>query len=635
MGPPLDRAAPLALLALALCICACTCSRATSSPASVPADLPPASPPSSPPTPDGWQQWQPQTDAADTRLSAAVVSVWEEEVTVGRLLAFVSEQSAVRLTAVEELLPIRITIFVRDRMLDSVISAVAHLFDGYWAFPRGQTPTSREYCLVPHETLTQPFDIWADEHSRQQQRALAAQRRPEREQRMADYRAALSLSPDELLAQYEQADPWRCADLLDPAVRPVVEQVSRLPATDSDQLLTTGHVTRPIASFDPAFQQHLARWSKGHWGRPQTGRYPPDPDRLLRLQTPEERWRNAAVRFWWSDTDLHCELTVPDVASFDAAIICTSRRNPGDARRRLASIGYRDDTPEYRAAAHEEGKRWQAWMDQREDDQRAGRLLAPSRGPQPNRTDPHLDLTVDLAPLDDPRPSVPALMEAVAAQTALPVLANYLPPDRCTLAIDSQADQRPTLRDLLDEVRRQRSTSFSWNFYGVYLVATDADYRFIEAAAMSDDTLSNWKQTLRPGTTHSLDDFASRLAGLNTAQLQALCEAFPVTSDMPIWALRFYGVTTQGHPDQLRQRQPLPFGALATRQKREVTRLARATRPWLQSTDLTDTVLRTIPRRLSTGEDAISFVVEYHFPDSPNDRDVVFTSALQITVPSR
>jgi hypothetical protein len=635
MGPPLDRAAPLALLALALCICACTCSRATSSAASVPADLPPASPPSSPPTPDGWQQWQPQTDAADTRLSGTVVSAWEEEVTVGRLLAFLSEQSAVRLTAVEELLPIRITIFVRNRMLDSVMSAVAHLFDGYWAFPRGRTPTSREYCLVPHETLTQPFDIWADEHSRQQQRALAAQRRPEREQRMADYRAALSLSPDELLAQYEQADPWRCADLLDPAVRPVVEQVSRLPATDSDQLLTTGDLARPLASFDPGFQAHLAQWAKGRWGRPQTARYPPDPDQLLRLQTPEERWRNAVVRFWWSDTALRCELTVPDVASFDAAAIRTSRRNPGDARRQLISLGYREDTPEYRAAAHEDAKRWQAWMDKREEDERAGRLPAPSLAPQPNRTDPHLGLTVDPAPLDDPRLSAPALLEAVAAQTPLAVLANYLPADQCTLAPGSLAGERPTVGDILEEIRRQRSTALSWNFHGIYLVANDAEYRFIEAARLSDEALAEWKQALSPGATHSLDDFASRLTPLNSAQVQALCEALPATFEMPIWALHVYAVATEGHRDQLRRQQPVPFGALTSRQQREVLRCARSTRPWLQSSDLSHTLLRTTPRAISTGEEGISFIIEYHFPDSPNDRDVVFTSPLQLTVPSR
>jgi hypothetical protein len=83
------------------------------------------------------------------------------------------------------------------------------------------------------------------------------------------------------------------------------------------------------------------------------------------------------------------------------------------------------------------------------------------------------------------------------------------------------------------------------------------------------------------------------------------------------------------------EQEALPLNELPVNQRHSYERVARNSHPWLESPDLSRAVLRTIPRKLSTGEDGISFIVEYHCPDSPNDRDVLFTSPLTITIPGK
>ena len=74
----------------------------------------------------------------------------------------------------------------------------------------------------------------------------------------------------------------------------------------------------------------------------------------------------------------------------------------------------------------------------------------------------------------------------------------------------------------------------------------------------------------------------------------------------------------------------LEIARLTPRQRAEVLAQAQRLRPWLTEADLSNTILRTLPRRFASGDEGISFIVEYHFPDSPRDRDTVFTLPLQI-----
>jgi hypothetical protein len=88
----------------------------------------PAPPTAAQPTPADWEQWQPQTDGSDTRLERMFVSVWEEQITVEELLSRLAEQSSVELSAIEYLLPIRVTVFAEGCTLGGMMSSLAHLF---------------------------------------------------------------------------------------------------------------------------------------------------------------------------------------------------------------------------------------------------------------------------------------------------------------------------------------------------------------------------------------------------------------------------------------------------------------------------------------------------------------------------
>jgi len=582
-----------------------------------------------------WDQWQPQIDRSDRRIDTASVSIWQPQIKLQDLLAALSDQSSVQLTAVAELLPLRLTLFAQERTLTADMLALARLFDGYWAFPRHQSPEARRYCLVPHQTHTQPFDGLYQEHLWSKvKRARAAPHRAARDQRLELYHSALNLSPQQLLDRYEESDPWLCADLLNPKVRPMIEYAVSLTEPQKDQLLTEGEFAQPLRNLPSQFQTHLADWSKGRWGRAATLKFGPDPDRLPRFTTPEERWENAVVRLRWSRTTLQLHLNLlPDVARFDADVIRTPARPPYRAREQLLSLGYREDTPEYRDAAMKEAQEWEE-----------NELVSPHEEsplaflpPQPNQTHPHLTCELDWRPLQGELVSVPDALALAARQCHLAVVAHYLPPDQwppCQLHAPTEESQHNTLGALLNAIRRERGGAWSWNFYGNYLVAGDPQYLATEASMLPPDALSQWEQTLCPGNTLSLDDLASRLAALNTLQVQYLEETFPAAQEIPIYGMHFYGRLRAHQREKLTDEEALPFSDLSPGQQREVLATARRSRPWLAPTDLANTILRSIPRKLSTGQEGFSLIFEYHFPDSPHDRDVLFTSPFQITMSS-
>ena len=585
-------------------------------------------------SPEECNQWQPETDRSDQRIASTRLSLQQKQVTVQDLLARLSESSHVDLTAADTLLDLEVTAFAEDCSLEGVMTALAALFRGYWVFPRGHEPSSRPYRLVPDQSFAQPLAVWLDQYSRRYQRRAAAAARPERTERMAVYESALDLSAEQLLEQDEGSDPWLCADLLNPAVRPMIAYVYSLSDADKKRLLDEGSVAFPVRQLRPAFCTHLARWCKGEWGRP--GMVVPDPsvDHLRRFETPEQRWENGYVLFLWSESALELYLQVPDTATFDTDII--RMPNPGTlvhARYQLALLGYRDNTPEYREAAEKEEER--LWAQTLHSDDPPDFEYA-DLTPPPNQTDPRLQLPVTLDELRGAALAVADVLECAARQTGLAILSPYLPGDYLVLQRPHDPDQQPTLGSILKDMRRQRGGLLSWNFYGEYLVVTDAEHRLIEAFSLPQDFLDEWGKRLEKGGSFSVDQFASFLADLNGPQLHALYVAFASDQSLlslPLRGLRLYGLLDEADRQRLREQEPLPLSELPVDQRHSYERAARNSHPWLESPDLSRAVLRTLPRKLSTGEDGISFIVEYHFPDSPNDRDVLFTSPLTITIP--
>jgi hypothetical protein len=413
----------------------------------------------------------------------------------------------------------------------------------------------------------------------------------------------------------------------------MIEHVCGLPEGDKEELVSAGVLRARLGDLEPRLRQHLAHYAKGRWGNPPFAQALPDPDRLSRLTTPEERWEAAVVRFWWSRTALRCYLEVPDVARFSADVIQTPKRPPGRARAKLVSLGYRRDSPEYRAAMREESSRWEAvWTDDdviRRDDPSPLSLLAPP----PDEGDVRLGRHVQLSALHTEVASVPDVLASAARQCDLAIVANYMPLETCGITLEHQRTEEGTLGRLLSRIRQQRP-GWSWQFHRDCLVAKDLEYRMIEASLLPDDVLAECEKILRPGSVTSIDALASLIARLNVAQIQRLYHAFPrIPGVDDVHALRLYGLLEGHQRAELAAGRSVPIRDLGTEARGVLLSTAQRSRPWVEADSLANTILGTIPRRLATGEDAFSFVIEYHFPDSPNDRDIVFTAPLSITVP--
>ena len=59
-------------------------------------------------------------------------------------------------------------------------------------------------------------------------------------------------------------------------------------------------------------------------------------------------------------------------------------------------------------------------------------------------------------------------------------------------------------------------------------------------------------------------------------------------------------------------------------------RFSQRTHPWFTPADLEAALLHIVPCTLAVGSKGISPWIEYHHPDSPRDRDLVFTLPLEI-----
>jgi hypothetical protein len=209
-------------------------------------------------------------------------------------------------------------------------------------------------------------------------------------------------------------------------------------------------------------------------------------------------------------------------------------------------------------------------------------------------------------------------------------------------ARQDELSRRPSLGGILSYIRRQRGGLFSWNFHGQYLVAVDAEQRLVDGSQLPSSVRAEWEERLKSGGSFSLGDFARRLTGLNDAQISELCSAPGLAGDiqlqllnLPLFALKPYGMLTAEEQSLLAGSEGLPVASLSRDQRFYYERVAQRSHPWVESGALENAVLRTLPRRLSTEEEGISFILEYRFAGSPNDREVLFTCPLQITLGSR
>jgi hypothetical protein len=613
----------------------------------------PSAPGPAVPTPADWEQWQPETDQSDRRLGNRV-SVWEEEIRLGELLTRLSQATSVGLEAAEELRPVRLTVFARERTLGGIMVALARVFGGRWYHPRGEPPEGRGYCLAGSDPLVPLSEEWYEEEKRRDEeadRAVAAAHRAEREERLALYREALALTPAEVLERYEATDPALCADLLCPAFRPMIEGTLALGEPGREELLSTGELCRPVAGLSPAFRQHLADWAGGKWELELgTGIPAVQPDRLARFSTPEERWQHSRVKLLWWACGLHLVLYVPDAGNFQVTFLRFSRTNtPLGAREHLIYHGYREDTPQHRQMIRREAEAWQQvhprGSPSRSEDERDREIRAAIRYPAPNETDPRLDGKVEVG--EAVSESAAKLLEQAARQRLLAVVATYLPPDEVRVAVPEPGEAGVTLAGLLNAIRASVDQRWWWNFYGEYLVARDPRCLVKEAEVLPEEMLSMLREKLRPGGSVQLGELADILAGLNIRQLDRLSrrselavftdevheDSFPQLVWLPLHEIRQYGLLDSRQREKLVAPQGVRLSELRADQQWVLQGRAQRERPWVELKDLRNAAFRAIPHRLSTGEEAISFVIEYHLPDYPNDRDVLFTSPLEIHLP--
>ncbi|MFB3881945.1 MAG: hypothetical protein ACE149_11825 [Armatimonadota bacterium] len=571
-------------------------------------------------------------DSRDRRLPNARLSISDEETTLEGMLDELSRQTGVQLVAEDTLAGIRLTAFLFDQPLDSVMVALADLFSGYWAFPRGAPPETRSYCLTTYERPAS-LDEVEDRLVQDYKRARAAPLRAERDARVALYRSALGLPPGELLERYEISDPWLCADLLDPALRPIIEYVCGLDEPVYQELLGTGEAALPLRVLDAALRGHLGQWSGGEWGEPAGALARPEPDRLATFASPEERWANARVRLWWGREGLHLLLEVPDVGQFDAWAIRMESR-PRRAREKLARLGYREGTPAYRAAAEAEAERWQEEHEAPSgatDPQAAG-----TGGPSPpGETYPLLSLAIPLEGGNGWAWSAADMLSRFARERQLQVIAHYHPPEIARIRRSRFSGSEVSLGDVLHDMRGQVGFYLSWELRGDVLVVANAGYQFFDQCILPESLLATWRGMLSPGSLTTIAELSDHVAAASGPQLEQLVAAFPLLRQLgfDVHTLRVYGMLSPAQKDDASRPPGLRFSVLSAEQQRVITRYARSTRPWVEPADFTGAVIRVLPRRLSTGEEGISLVIDYGFAQSPSDRDAVFTAPVVIHLP--
>ena len=564
--------------------------------------------------------------SGDDRLSAAV-AVQKAAISVGELAKSLTTQSGVELSVSESLAPARLMVFVEGRSLGSVMAAVSEVVEGSWT-QEESTPPSYRLCGKAEGRAA--VDQSLREHWRDLERATEAPRRQKRAQRLEACRGALALTAEQLLAQYEQTDPWLCVALLTRVTRAMLEYACWLDPAEQERLLATGSFAEPMIGLAPELRQHLALWAKCTWGPPSAAQPLTDPDGPWRFCTPEQRWGNSVVRLRWGQECLEFYLDLPDVASFSGELARMAEEAPGPARERLADLGGGALTREEQSKLERETAEWEARRGKKEGEEE---LLYTSLVGACDTTDPRLNIVVNPAREPGEAVELAGVLREGARQGGFAVVAHALSEGMTRLRRSDGADPSIALLAALEEVRQRRRGLWWWRFREGYLLASDGSYRFMVAGQLSETVEGRWREMLRPGNTVGLEEVASAAAELNMPQVNTLFRTFAVLEQIPVDCLRLYGLLEAGQRAALFQAGGVRVGELGVEQQRALLQFGQQMRPWLEQEDLAEAVLRAEGRSLSTGELGFSFIVEYHLATLPEDRDIIFTAPVTISIP--
>jgi len=605
------------------------------------------------PTPAGWEQWQPQTDFADTRL-APPFSMWEKEIDLRDVLTRLSAASGVEITTAPELAVLEVSVFVAKGTISGVMLVLARLYAGHWCYPRGQSPTERRYYLVP---AALPEKRTFDHFQKMQRRAWMVEHAPwreEREKALGLHREALSLSADEVIERYGETDPWLCADVLSPHTKPLVEYACSLEGEELEELLTYGRLDyRPIRRFPEAVREHLLEQIRAE---DEGGSLYAD-EHLFgegpkRFETSEERLANTSVSVEWRESTLVLQAYVPDTGMTNwSALTSESVRDAqpaAEAQSRLLYMGYGDDSPERQAQLREERREWyrnrpdpreifadpSKWLEH--DVYRKLGLVE-----NPNTGDPRLSKPLDLTGLEGARMVGADILEAVAKQCEVGVIADYNDiPYPVQMGKSEILKRQSTVGDTLARVRGLQGGGISYNFRGAYLVVSYPATRADRNPGVALELEAALRETFQPGASVGLDRAACLLGQLDRRQLWIVCETIlgvsPI-SDGDTWGdlscVQAYGGFTEDQRARLRAGGTITFSELDEDQRNQVlTRAKGGWRRWLTMPEMENTVIRAERHEVYDDGPCLRLVYEYDFAESPEDRDVSVVP-LQVVMP--
>jgi len=555
---------------------------------------------------------------ADDRRLDRLVSLQDGALTVGDLVSRVMAECAVPLACDPALGRVRLAVCVESQPARELLRRLAGLLNTHWeaAESTGGYRLARELAQPSPEEVREAL---VTQEARAQE-AESVEAREGREARLQRYRSALPLGRAELLSNYEEIDPWLCADLLDPGARRMLQILASLTPAQEEELLARGTVALSLVSLPAAVRHHLAELAGGRFGPP-SGGFATDPDRPSRFESPEGRWANSVVRLTWVRDALRLQLTVPDVCRYETEIGGLPRGAEAAARRRLARLGVAEGT---RRPSGEAARAADAGA------------LSPARSAAGSRPEGGevvdmgaVEGMVDLGPLAGTRPSFSQVLAQIARQCRLSVLAECVGSGLPGLAPRKGVASTMTLKDALAALRTARRRLWWWQVSEGWLVASDAGAEVVVWSDLPDGVLEEWRARVKGAQPVPLEDLARLAAALNPLQLDRLASELQELQQVPLDYLRLYGTLTDEQRAALLRGEVIELSSLGAEQRRVALRRARPTHPWFTEPDLDHATLRLARQTLCTEVLGVTLFLEYHRPESPRDRDVVFVMPLE------
>jgi len=476
-----------------------------------------ARPPVERPTPRDWDQWQPKKDDSDGRLGA-VVSVSEGEVRLEELEARLSEATGVDLGAEESLRPQRLMVFAKGESLSGVMVALGDLYGGYWVFRREQRPGDRAYVLVEFASATEFIDKWANDFLRELTGQTLAERNEALMRRLRQYREALPLRPEEVLARYEQSDPWLCVEVLRPDTRPLVafvagigqEQMRAL--TEEGRVVLSGSEVAPEAMGLLREREAAPELWDAEIGTTEDIRGAYFGKGEAKAGGPEGR----VVRLLWNAGQVELQFLGPKTGH-QMVVVTVPPAPPEEARQELVRLGLVEATPERTKAMEEERA---AWEKEQEAHDWEGMFPDTWFGTESETAadDPRLAMKVRPEVAPDAEVKVSYLLGKVAEQCGLLVVADVVPEERSTCRLESVrwveggGGGEIELGQVLDALRCQNEVV--WKLRGRRLVVMRDEPRIGEGGEAM--TVEEWLVKHHPVLANLIFEIASGLAALGT-----------------------------------------------------------------------------------------------------------------------